>query len=166
MASRIRKYHVERYAIEGDKHIIPGSVGSEQFKSDELKICEVQVLTGGKLSVPADAVAIVNFTHSVLRLSARSLENVKSAKLVLSYTWPDVGAGTFEFFNETDGVVILATPSITGPATEEWAEFSVDPADLAADKTLRMRANITTAAAAGTTVDLYKAMLLLFRGYS
>ena len=133
-------------------------------KLDEARIIVPFPLVTESQSVAADAVAVTNVPHSRVIVPSTLDAKVKSATLVLDYTWADTADGTIQLYDATGATVIAETSSKTGGESSEWEEVSVSTVTLG--NTMNLRVNITTAGAAGEAVNVHRAFLLLSLGLS
>jgi len=135
----IRQYHIQRDIIE---HIV-----------------DIPILGGAAQSVAADAVGTPTFARTTMRLPAEALKHLKSASVIIDYTWAATADGTYQLYDSTAGVVRGESTTKTGGETSEYEEFDVT--NLVAGNTLVIRANVTVAGAAGETATLNRAILRL-----
>lgn len=112
-------------------------------------------------SVDASTTGLKNFDGSVF--VTPNLRHVKGAILALEYDWTGSSQGTIQLFDVTANRVLGETSAKTGPLGADWEE--IDVTNLVGGNTIRLRANITTAAS-GSTVTVYKAVLRLTMGAS
>jgi hypothetical protein len=126
---------------------------------------DIPILVDGAVTtVAADAIGTPTFAHTTIQLDAETIAHLKSAKLIIDYTWAATADGTIQFYDSTAGVVRgEPAAAFVGGESSEWAEISVDP-NLVAGNTHVVRADIITAGAAGETVSLYRAILRLTLG--
>jgi len=92
------------------------------------------------------------------------LKHLKSAVIVINYDWAPTADGVFQLYDSTAGVVRGSSTTKTGGESAAWETFSVT--GLVEGNTYWLRANITVAGAAGETVTVYRAYLMLTLGVS
>jgi len=130
-------------------------------------IIDIPILGGAAQSVAADAVGTPEFNHTTFKVPAEALRHAKSAALILDHAWAATAGGTLQLYDRTAGAVVAeSSPAFTGGEASEWLEITVDPATITADNELCIRANVTTAGAAGETATLYRAILRIKWGAS
>jgi len=141
----LKKYHLsegEVLAIDVIKVVVPITIATR----DE--------------SVAADAVATPEFTHYKFVIPTGALTHLKSATFVIDYTWAATADGTIQLYDSTAGDVVAESTAKAGGESSEWEEISVT-GTLTEGNTLVVRANVTTAGAAGETATLNRAFLIL-----
>jgi len=127
-------------------------------------VVDIPVLGGAEQSVAADAVGTPTFAHTRVVLPTNILKHLKSAKVAIDYAWAATADGTIQLYDETAATVRGETTTKTGGESSEWEEFTVT--GLVEGNTLVIRANVTVAGAAGETISLYRAILILTLGIS
>jgi hypothetical protein len=117
------------------------------------------VSDGGGITVAADALGTPEFAHSEFTALAQTLAQAGAAELILDYAWAATADGTIQLYDVTGATVVAETTAKVGGESSEREVVSVPVANLTAGNTLRIRANITTAGAAGEVATLYRATL-------
>jgi len=149
----VRRYHVEREAIK-----------EHHFPADEIKLVIPFMATTEPRSVDADTTGLKAFGWSDLVLPEGSLKHLKSAVAVVAYSWAATADGTIQLYDVDADVVRGESTTKTGGEFVAWETFKVT--GLVEGNAMYFRANITVAGAAGETVTLIKAYLLLTLGVS
>lgn len=136
-----------------------------KFAADEIQaIIDIPILGGAGQSVAADAVGTPAFAHTTVTVPAEALKHLKSASLIIDYAWAATADGTIQLYDSTAATVRGESSAKTGGEASEWESFAVT--GLVAGNTMVVRANITTAGAAGEVSTLYRAILRLVLGVS
>jgi hypothetical protein len=117
-------------------------------------------------SVAADAVGTPKFGNSLARVRAEHLQSAKSAYVVLDYAWAATADGTIQVYDNTALAVIAETATLVGGEVAEYAELAATLANIVAGNDIIVRANVTTAGAAGETATVNRAWLVLVCGAS
>jgi len=149
----VRRYHVEREAIK-----------EHHFPADEIKLVIPFTAMAEPKSVAADTTGVKGFDWSDLKLPAGSLKHLKSAEAVIAYSWAATADGTIQLYDADAGAIRGESTTKTGGEFVAWETFKVT--GLVEGNAMYFRANITVAGAAGETVTLIKAYLLLTLGVS
>jgi hypothetical protein len=160
MPGKIKRFHVERNAIEGDVDIIDASLPKSKLQTDTITAVIPLQLIKDATGLAADSTG-VKYTSGKFRIDTNGL---KSA--VLRATWTASAADSvtaIELYDETAAAVRASISGNTGTDTEG----AVTVADLVDENLHSLRADVTTASAtAGATTDVTYAILELKYGYS
>jgi len=160
----VRRYHLDRQAIR-DEHIPADEIDSEKLKPNTIQIVIPIVLLGGAAqTVAADAVGVTEITHTGIYIPSNMLKHLKSAECRVDYSWAPTADGTIQFYDTTNAVIRGESGAKTGGETSEWESFVVT--GLVEGSYNKIRVKITTAGAAGETVTIYRAALILTLGIS
>ena len=147
--------------IETIKHLI---------RADELEPNTIQLTVDipiffGSETVPATATGAQTFAHTTIKLDQETLKFVKSAKVIVDYTWAATADGEFQLYDATAGKVLGTSTAKTGGESAAWEEFDITEVLVPGDE-IELQANITTAGGTGETVTLNRAILRLVIGVS
>jgi len=119
-------------------------------------------VVNGEQSLAADSVAAPEVPQRVI-LTSEDLNNIRNATLELAYAWAATADGTIQLYDVTAGSVVAETTAKTGGESSEREQVTGFAANLTAGNEIKIRANITTAGAAGETVTIRKATLRLIK---
>jgi len=121
---------------------------------------EITLLGGAAQSVSADVVATLDVEHTLERLTSEHIRHAVSMWAMVDYTWAATANGTIQLYDETNAAVLGESTGKVGGESAEYESFSVAaPATTPVD--IRCRVNITAAGAAGETVTVYRARLIV-----
>jgi len=149
--------------LTGD-NVADWSLSAAKLAANEIQLTiDVPVITY-QVSVAADTTGAKTFSSSTVLLDAATLKHLKSAKLIVDYTWAATADGTIQLYDSTAAAVRGASTAKAGGESSAWEAFTVS--GLAAGNTMVIRANITLAGAAGETVRVNRAFLRLTLGVS
>jgi len=178
LSVHIKPFHVEKDAIIGYDHIKEGTIKTAQLADkavtnakiadatiaytkladDTIRlIVDFPILGGAEQTVAADAVGTPTFAHTSFKLPTDALRHAYSTWVQLDYVWAPTADGYFELYDEDAAAVRGKSTTKTGGESSEWEGFEVT--GLVEGNKLVLRANITTAGAAGETVSLYRVRL-------
>jgi len=137
-----------------------GDIPANEFQI----VLEIPLLVSPQ-SVAADAVGTPVFAQSAQVLRSEHLKHLKSAQLLLDFSWAATADGTLQLYDEPGAAVLAETAGFTGGEADDDLIIDVT-GTLVAGNRIVMRANVTVAGAAGETVTLNRAILKLVLGVS
>jgi len=159
----IPRYHLGRNAVR-DEHIPSGEIPYGDLKTDAIQLVIPYMMTTEPRTVAADSTGTkAVFTTRIVPITGM-LKHLKSATLAVAYDWAPTADGTIQLYDVTAGVVRGESTTKTGGETATWETFTVT--GLVEGNHCYIRVNITVAGAAGETVAIHKAYLLLTLGVS
>jgi hypothetical protein len=162
---RVRTEHILDGAITSAK-VLDASLIKGDLAANTLQWAVVIPLMVSADSVAADAVATPKFANSLAQVKAEHLQSAKSAYVVLDYAWAATADGTIQVYDNTALAVIAETAGLLGGESAEYAELTATLANIVAGNDIIVRANVTTAGAAGETATVNRAWLVLVCGAS
>jgi len=150
----ISRWHVHRKALT--KQLIP---------TDEVQfVIEVPLKTESG-TVLVEAVGTPAWANSAQILRSEHLKHLKSAQVLLDYTWAFTANGTIQVYDETAAAVLAETVLFSGGEADD--DLIVDvTGTLVAGNRIVVRANVTVAGGTGETATLNRAILKLICGVS
>jgi len=160
----VRRYHVERDAVRKE-HIPSGEIPAGDLEASTIEFVENIEAINGIITLPADAVGY-QIVNQRFYLEDQDVKHLKAAYLDMAYAWAATADGKIQLFNTSDGVVAAETATKTGGESDERERLTISIANLPGGKAYRLRLDITTAGAAGETVELRKMTLKLVKGIS
>lgn len=157
-----------------ESNVAPGSLTGLSVADHSLTLVKIAAgelqwtvdvpLVTNSSAVAADSTGAKAFVGSTQVLAAEAIKHLKSAQLIVDYTWAVTAHGTIQLYDATAAAVRGESLAKVGGESSEWEAFVVS--GLAAGNTLQVRANITDAGQAGDAVTLFKAILRLTLGVS
>jgi len=159
----ISRHHLGRNAVR-DEHIPSSEIPYTDLKTNTIQLVIPFTVLWDEKSVAADAVGIRNVPGTYFIIPTNMLKHLKSASVAVGYVWAATADGTIQLYDITADVVRGESTAKTGGESSAWEIFGA--AGLVEGNHHRLRVNITTAGAAGETVTLSKAHLLLTLGVS
>lgn len=149
--------------IAFNKIISPGSAAIYDAGSGNIYLDEyaedTPIITSAQ-EVAADATGTPNFPHSTVVLNDNQDDHLVSAEVIIDYEWAPTAQGSIELYDETAAAVLGASSSKAGGEVSEWESFTISTLPTPGN-TMKLRANITTAGAAGEVVRIHRAILRL-----
>jgi len=159
----ISRHHLSRNAVR-DEHIPSGEIPYGDLKTNAIQLVIPVMMTAEPRTVAADSTGIKDvFTTRFVPITGM-LKHLKSAIVSVAYTWAATADGTIQLYDYTAGVVRGESTTKTGGEATTWETFTVT--GLVENNHYWIRVNITAAGAAGETVTIHKAYLLLTLGVS
>lgn len=160
MASKIHRFHVEKDAITGSKHIRDGTIPKSKLESNTITLIIPLQLIKDATGLAADSTG-VKYTSGKFKIDTNGLK-----KAVIRATWTASATDSvtaIELYDETAGSVVGSISGNTGTDVESSdLSGSITDGDL-----FSLRVDVTTASAtAGATTDVTYAILELTYGYS
>jgi len=159
----ISRHHLSRNAVR-DEHIPSGEIPYGDIKSNAIQIVIPIMVTSEPKSVAADSVGLVDFAWTEFRPPTNTFKHLKSAEAAIAYSWAATADGTIQLYDTVTGATRGESTTKTGGEITGWETFGVT--GLVEGNTLKFRVNVTVAGAAGETVVLEKAYLILTLGVS
>jgi hypothetical protein len=103
--------------------ILDGTIVASDIATNAIQwTVDIPILVDGAVTtVAADAIGTPTFAHTTIQLDAETIAHLKSAKLIIDYTWAATADGTIQFYDSTAGVVrvsllllLLAVSQVNG----------------------------------------------------
>mgnify|MGYP000279970537 CR=1 FL=1 len=157
---RVKRYHVERGAIEGNADIIDGSIPAKKLQTNAISFIIPILGIYERTGLAADSTG-VKYEGPRFKIDTNGL---KSAKIRATWTASETDSETaIELYDVTAGSVV---GSVSGNAGTDVESDELKDA-ITSGNLFELRVNVTTASAtAGATTDVKYAILELVYGYS
>ncbi len=160
MTGSVHRYHVEKDAVVGSKHIKDATIPYGKLESNTIQFIIPLQLIKDANGLAADSVG-VKYTSGKFKINTRHLKNA-----IIRATWTASAADSvtaIELYNVTDGSIVGSISGNTGTDLE-----SSDLAGAITDGDMyELRVDVTTASAtAGATTSVAYAILELTYGIS
>jgi len=158
--TEVKRYHVEKNAIQGDLHIADATIPYTKLESNTITFIVPLQLIKDQTGLAADSTG-VKYTSGKFKINTTHL---KSAIIRATWTASDTDSVTaIELYDDTAATVVGSVSGNTG-TDEESSDLS---ASITSGNTFVLRVNVTTASAtAGATTDVDYAVLELTYGIS
>jgi len=165
MIGKIRRFNIGYRAIEHDD-IPPNILTRDQFADNEIQmVLEVPLICGGEQTVSAETAGYKYFSHTAQLLLSEHLKHLKSAKLLVDFTWAATANGRVQLHDATADATLAESPYYYGGESDDDLVVDVT-GTLVAGNRIVMRAHVAVAGATGETVSLFRAILKLIVGIS
>jgi len=159
----VTRHHISRGGVR-DEHIPSAEIPYGDMKTDAIQIVIPFQMLPGFQTLSADSVGVKIVPWSDFTPPTNMFKHLKSAQVAIAYTWAATADGVIRLYDIPAGVVRGSSTTKTGGESSPFESFDVT--GLVEGNMLRMEVNITVAGAAGETVSLAKAYLILTLGVS